>query len=163
MRNRLKEIQKYLKQHPTENYVSVGERFGVGRQRIQQIAKASGLPPRRRQVNTCAVCGESISLGKNSTKKSRVRGMCTSCWELQKWLSVESHRKWFTCHQCLTSFTVTNSVLRQRGYTDRNGPSHCSLACRRAAGRERRQKGSDIELLRYLIETENADRKEGDG
>jgi len=55
---RNKEIIKLVKEGKT--YQEIGERFGISRQRVQQIAKKEGIKKERKKKYKCIVCGKEI-------------------------------------------------------------------------------------------------------
>ena len=55
---RNKEIIQLIKEGKT--YQEIGERFGISRQRVQQIAKKEGIKKERKKKYKCMICGKPI-------------------------------------------------------------------------------------------------------
>lgn len=106
-------VLKILKGNPALSYSILASEFGVSRERIRQIARQNGYPPRRgvRKPNKCPLCGK-IYYTKNQF-----------CSRTCVYKSREK-RIAVICHRCGKTVERTPGNLRSK-----NGRYFCNRTC----------------------------------
>ena len=106
-------VLKLLERNPALPYTILANEFGVSRERVRQIARQNGYPPRRGilKPKTCLLCGKT-----HYTKKQYCSHTCVYK-SREKRINV-------TCHQCGKTVERTPGNLRSK-----SGRYYCNRAC----------------------------------
>lgn len=106
-------ILEILKDNPTVPYSTIANELGLSRERVRQIARSNGYPPRRGILNPrlCLFCGKL-----HYTKNQYCSHTCV--------YNSRKKRVTFNCHQCGKIFERTPGNMRSK-----SGKYFCNRAC----------------------------------
>lgn len=106
-------VLKVLKGNPALSYSIIANEFGVSRERIRQIARQNGYPPRRGVLKPkiCPFCGKTYYTNKQYCSRPCV-------------YNSRKKRIPVNCHQCGKTIERTPGNLRSK-----NGRYFCNRTC----------------------------------